>query len=439
MSGFQIDRAFEQLCLNFQQKTSPTTLSPSSTLFSEGSSLPFEKLIEDKAGVVTTVSDKDRLTKDYANAWTDFYPSKAGCVYKSGPAWEVREGPEEQGIRREARTVCRPDIALVWPAMLKKIIDCLDNLGVSLTCVNPFAWANEGDKKPFCPLLSVGVKPKSLTYQLARSAAEAVKKILASINLADVEVAFQEMEVSCSAGGLPLLSLNPVADDVPEYRKAFSARLGVPIAPLSAPSLEGTGGLYLTCAHVVRPLPVFRTNSGMKRVNKSQGKEYMVALGAGGYSRVVGDMMAQIAKLTRDISTFNSQLNLPHISAAKHAEKAEITKLTATRGHLDALHTEVTKFRSTPELRIFGWALYSSPIAVDAKVGEIGYTKDWAFVQIDPKMLDLATFEGNKLYFGTSFPPFFVPPFRCPLFRRAFLLPPFPSPLLLPPPLANLR
>ena len=438
MSDLHIDPAFEQLCLSFQE-TSPTT--------------PIWKIFEGKASVVTTTSDKERLTKYYANAWTDFYPSKAGCVYKSGPAWEVREGPEEQGICREARTVCRPDIVPVWPATLKNIIDCLDDLGVILTCINPFAWANEGDKKPFCPLLlTVGVKPQSLAYQLAVSAAEAVKMILASINLADVEVAFQELEVSRHANGPPLLSLNPVADDVPAYRKAFSACLGVPIAPLSTPFLEGTGGLYLqihndivllTCAHVVRPPPAFRTNSGMQRVNNSQAKEHMVALGAGGYSRAVGNIMTRIAKHTRDISTFNSQLGLPNIRPAKRTEiEAEVTKLTAVRGQLDALHTEVTKFRSTPELRIIGWALYSSPIAVDAKVGEeeLGYTQDWGLVQIDPKMLELATFEGNKLYFGTSSPLLLLTPlFSCHLFCRVFLLPHFPSPPFLPPHLTNVR
>jgi hypothetical protein len=441
VSGLQIDPAFEQLCLNFQYETSPTMpprgtsegepLSPSSTPFSEKGSLPTGKLFAGKTSVVRTESDKDRLTKNYPNAWKDFYPSKAGCVYKSGPAWEVREGPEEQGIRREPRTVCRPDIVPVWSATLKKIISCLDDLGVDQTCINPFAWANEGDKKPFCPLLlTVGVRPESLAYQLAVSAAEAVKMILASIDLAEVEVAFQELEVSRHAGGLPPLSLNPVADNVPEYRKAFSTCLGVPIAPLSTPFLEGTGGLYLkinddivllTCAHVVRPPPVFHTNSGMQRVSNSQAKEYIVALGAGGYSRAVDGMMMQIAKYTRDISTFNTQLSLPTIPVAKRTEiRAEITKLTAARSHLDTLHSEVTKFRSTPELRIFGWALYSSPIVVDAKVDEeeLGYTQDWGLVQIDPKMLNLATFEGNKLYFGTS-SPF---PFSSPL----FLLPPFP-------------
>ena len=417
MSGLQIDPAFEQLCLNFRQETSPTTLSPYSTLFSESGSLPIGKVFEGKAGVVKIEPEKERLAENYPNAWKDFYPSKAGCVYKSGPAWEVPKGPEEQSIRREPRTICRPDIVPVWSATLKKIMKCLDDLGVIQTCINPFAWANEGDTKPFCPLLlTIGVKPESLAYQLAVSAAEAVKKVLGTIALTDVEVAFQELEVSRHAGGLPLLPLDPFADNVPEYRKAFSACLGVPIAPLRTPFLEGTGGLYLkinddtvllTCAHVVRPPLAFPTNSGMQRVNKSQPKEYIVALGAGGYSRAVGDMMAQIAKCTRDIGTFNTGLRRPNLPAERRDMiEAEIKKLTATRSHLDALHTEMTKFRSTPQLRTFGWALYSSPIMADAKVGEeeLGYTQDWGLIQIDSKMLPQARFGGNKLYFGTSSP-----------------------------------
>lgn len=251
--------------MSFQEGTSATILSSFSTS-SESTSVPENgsgKLFEGKTSLV-----EDQLAKNYPNAWSDFYPSKAGCVFKSGPSWKVREGLEEQGIRREARTVCRPDIAPLWPATLKRIIDCLDNLGVDLTCINPLAWANEGEEVPFCRalLLEVGVKPRSLAYDLALSTADAVKKILASIDLADVEVAFREMEVSRHSGRAPLLSLNPVADDLPKYRKPFSACLGMPIAPLSTPFYEGTGGLYLkigndivllTCAHVVRPPPAF--------------------------------------------------------------------------------------------------------------------------------------------------------------------------------------
>jgi hypothetical protein len=305
----------------------------------------------------TAVSEVDRLTDKYPHAWTDFYPGRAPCVYKSGPAWEVRKGPEEQGIVREPRTVCRPDIALVWVSILQQIIVFLDSMGVGFNSVNPFGWANKGEKKL---LLSVGVTPRSLDYDDAVAAAINVKAILAKSGLLEAEVTFVEMVNKRSGGGLPgLLPLDPIADSVPEYRKQFSSALGLPIAPLDMPNYEGTGALYfrlgsdtkdialLTCAHVVRPPPAIPDNEGMKRTSNSQPKEHMVALGAGGYTKVVSDMMAEIARLIRSIELWNRQLerNLP---AARRKEIAsEVVKASNRINQLDAFHTEATKFRST--------------------------------------------------------------------------------------------
>ncbi|KAF8877737.1 hypothetical protein CPB84DRAFT_1794698 [Gymnopilus junonius] len=77
----------------------------------------------------------------------------------------------------------------------------------------------------------------------------------------------------------------------------------------------------------------------------------------------------------------------------------------ATRriNRLDGFHTEVTKFRSIPELRAVGWVLHSSPIQVP--VQPLGYTEDWGLIQLDPKMIDEDTFLGNKLFFGDKYTP----------------------------------
>lgn len=140
----------------------------------------------------------------------------------------------------------------------------------------------------------------------------------------------------------------------------------------------------------------------MKRTSNSQPKEHMVALGAGGYTRVVLDMMAEIARLIRSIELWNRQLerNLP---AARRKEIAsEVDKATNRINQLDAFHTEATKFCYTPGLRSIGWALHSSPIQVSAR--PLGYTEDWDLIQIDPKMIDEETFLGNKVFVGMSFP-----------------------------------
>ena len=56
-----------------------------------------------------------------------------------GPAWQVRKGPEEQGIAREPRTLCRPDTAPVWVSILQQIIKYLDSMGTDFSFINPFS------------------------------------------------------------------------------------------------------------------------------------------------------------------------------------------------------------------------------------------------------------------------------------------------------------
>jgi uncharacterized protein YhaN len=139
----------------------------------------------------------------------------------------------------------------------------------------------------------------------------------------------------------------------------------------------------------------------MTRTNISQAKELMVALGSGGYIRAVGQVRADIDKYARDIDTFNHLLENPNLREAKRAENQhEVAMRMEWIAQLNKLHAEVTIHRSTPEWRAFGWALHSSPIQVD--VEPLGYTEDWGLIQVDPAMIDQATFVGNKLYFGTS-------------------------------------
>jgi hypothetical protein len=129
-------------------------------------------------------------------------------------------------------------------------------------------------------------------------------------------------------------------------------------------------------------------------------RKRLVALGA------VGNMMAQVTKLSRPIGTFNAQPQLPNIRPARRTEiKAEITNLVTMRGHLDTLHT--------------GLRTLAGPLPVSHR-GRCygrrrgGYTQDWDLIQIDPNMLDLASFEGNKHHFGTSPPLLFCCPFCSP-------------------------
>ena len=179
-----------------------------------------------------------RLTDNYANAYSDFYGSGTPCIFKSGPSWRIREGPQAQGIEREARPIYRHAIEPMWRSIGKRIYDKLDSIDVKWTSINPLAYADAGEAKPFCSLiLSIGVKPHSLLYDAAVAAAAAVTGILAEGGFPAIEVAFVESVVTRSvAAGPKLLSFNPLLDDVPDLRKPSPPLSVSPSHPSSIPT-----------------------------------------------------------------------------------------------------------------------------------------------------------------------------------------------------------
>ena len=364
-----------------------------------------------------------RLTDNYANAYSDFYGSGTPCIFKSDPSWRVRKGPQAQGIEREARPVYRHAIEPTWRSIGKCIYDKLDSIGVKWTSINPLAYADAGEAKPFCSLiLSISVKPHSLLYDAAVAAVAAVTGILAEAGFHAIEVAFVESVVTRSvAAGPKLLSFEPLFDNIPDLRKPFTPALGLSIAPLMYPHFEGTAALYfrlskddkrtaiLTCAHVARPPPVF-PNTSMTRNNTSQAREDFVALGNMSYSNAVKAMMGTIGDRLRSIKVWNDMLS--RLGEPVEGEKSVVTKRRKEHVELvakakeeieevNAIHDEVTKHRTTPDQRVIGFVLHSEKIEVSVEPHH--FTRDWALIELYDEKIDWATFKGNKVYVGTSF------------------------------------
>ena len=238
----------------------------------------------------TLVSDSSQLTDHYPAAYKDFYgkPSGAPCIYKSGPAWPKGEG---LSLIREGRPVYGHPIAPSWLKIGSEMCEFLNSRSIMWTSIDPIAFANAGEKSPFCPLLmQIGVKPESLLYDATVAAAKAIKGILSLAGFPDIEVAFRESEVTRSMASPKLVSSNPLTNNIYDFRKPFTPTLGLSIAPLKTPHFEGTGALYLrlnkdndrivllTAAHVIHPPPK-HTNEGMSRKGTGQPHEYIVALG----------------------------------------------------------------------------------------------------------------------------------------------------------------
>lgn len=50
-------------------------------------------------------TDNICLTDKYPNAYNGFYPRGTPCIFKSGPEWTVRKGPQDRRIECETRPV----------------------------------------------------------------------------------------------------------------------------------------------------------------------------------------------------------------------------------------------------------------------------------------------------------------------------------------------
>jgi hypothetical protein len=427
--SLNLDKEFISACLAIKQAGKLSPISPTESVMETSASdalvsitATSGKLALSDIGEVMATDDV-RLTDKYPKAYSDFYPSGTPCIFKSGSDWPVRKGPQAQGIEREARPVYGHAIGPTWRSIGESIYQCLDSMSLNWTSINPLAYANAGEAKPFCSLiLSIGVKPHSLLYDAAVAATAVVKKILAGAGFPDIEVAFVESVVTRSvAAGPKLLSFDPLLDEVPDLRKPFTTTLGLSIAPLRYPHFEGTGALFfrlseednrtaiLTCAHVARPPPVY-PNTGMTRKNTSQPREEVVALGYMGYNNAVKAIMSTIRDYLLSIDAWNNMLG--RLGDPVQGEPTRVTERRQEHVDLvarakkeieqvDAFHDEVTKRRTIPEQRVIGFVLHSEKIEVS--VDPHGFTKDWALIELYNEKIDWASFKGNKVYIGTSF------------------------------------
>ena len=275
------------------------------------------------------------------------------------------------------------------------------------TSVNPLAYANAGEPKPFCPLIiCIGVNPGSLLYEAAVAAAAAVvKNILTDTGFPDIEVAFIESVVTRFTGP-KLLSFNPLVDSVPDLRKPFTLALGLSIAPRKYPYYEGTAALYfhlskdddrvvaLTCAHVAHPPPVYHS-TGMTHKEGSQRREEIVALGIMGYDNAVKAMMATIGDRLYSIDVWNNVLRRlgdpvegesENVTESRNKYLDLVAKATREIQRVKAIYSEVIENYTTLDQRTIGFILHSEKIEVS--VEPYKFTKDWALIELYNDKID---------------------------------------------------
>ncbi|KAI9444650.1 hypothetical protein H4582DRAFT_1764341, partial [Lactarius indigo] len=75
-----------------------------------------------------------------------------------------------------------------------------------------------------------GVEPKSLTYELANTMADAITYFINKASSTGLKIGFHKSIVTHSSG-LKMLSFNPLNDSIPEFCEPFNPTLGLFIVP----------------------------------------------------------------------------------------------------------------------------------------------------------------------------------------------------------------
>lgn len=360
----------------------------------------------------------------HPGAFSDFYgfPTNPFCIYKTGPQWRVRQGPEAYRYLREARPVCDHPIREAWLELGLTVAQYLDAHNVKWSTIDPVRFAEE-ENRPGALHLWIGVEPETLSFEAARDVGEGCKATILS-NFPDIEIAFRHSVYTPLLGPQLLSYGSPFLDPTVGVRSPFTPALGLRIAPRNAPHLEGTGALYiresstsdrvllLTNRHVALPLAVHPKNELYEREHSSAYVGDIILLGSVAYDDAIGAMAVEIGQKHDSIKIQSQGLEgLGEVTEdedariiAKHKEyyEKEVERAKRAIAKVDALHSDVTKHWSIFAQRMLGHVIHAPPISVST--GPQKFMEDWALVTIDRDKINWDKFHGNVIHLGTLRP-----------------------------------
>ncbi|KAJ6619251.1 hypothetical protein B0H10DRAFT_2163979 [Mycena sp. CBHHK59/15] len=342
--------------------------------------------------------DQTRLTKNYADAYTDTNISGRGFV-------------------RELRPINGHPIEPVWDDILTRIEEYLKGAKLPFTAVMPLGFTNEGEEKPFCPLVvAIGVEPEKVAFEDATAVAEHVKlNILAEADFDDddVTVALWEFETFLSSSGPKLPTLDPeLHGHLTKFHHPFTSALGTAVAPLKQPGYEGSLGAFLTRGDGTELLALTAAH-GLSLKAADRRHQEMVVLGNEAYTLAIKKIQTEVGHLQQSINTEElraqglrgrldngaADANGTIAAAIRTAEQnVEISKESIRQ--LNLLHSRVTQFMPIPDNRCIGRVLFADPIGASSD-GPDAYTRDWAVVGIRKDAFG-DDFQGNILYIGDA-------------------------------------
>ena len=348
--------------------------------------------------------------------------SEAQCYYYGLPSqpklvarlstniWAVP--PEGYLPRKECSPIGRHPLQNVWEDVVAPaMITYLESKEVKWSSLDCVRMGNAGES--FHPaIIWIGVIPGSLAHEKGVEVAVHCKSILVASDISDVHVEIRESEViRTSKLYKPARFLEPTAN----AREPFSTALGLPISAEATPSIQGTGGFFIsdpryhgkiylvTTRHVALPSDQ-NSNIFFQYGNSSHARKNILLFSEIGLEKQISTIESESTHNRMDIEHLRRQLIGPErryednaqveallLLQLKFAEKADV----ALKEFLADVKTDWVK----QEDRILGHVVLSPPIGLSA--GEKGFTEDWVVIEIDKSSIDATNFIGNAIDLGT--------------------------------------
>ncbi|GBE77162.1 hypothetical protein SCP_0100340 [Sparassis crispa] len=297
------------------------------------------------------------------------------------------------------------------------MVHYLDSKGVKCTSLDPVHMGYAGESSP--PIIVwIGVVPGSLSAEDDVEVATHCKSILSAHDIDDVHVEIRESEVIRSAGPKmykPVLTSNATT----RAREPFSTALGLPICAEVTPSIEGTGGffisdprnpskIYLVMARHVVFHPDKGSNELYQHCDSSQCCRNILLFGDTAIEKHITAIESEIGGKHIIIKQLERRLEIAEQLDEEDAEVEwnqvlpQLEEAWKAIGALEKFLADDSRDWKKRENCVLGYIILSPPIGLDVR--EEGFMEDWAVIEIDDSKVDLTNFIRNVIDLSTTTP-----------------------------------
>ncbi|KAL5633143.1 hypothetical protein ACGC1H_003589 [Rhizoctonia solani] len=257
----------------------------------------------------------------------------------------------------------------------------------------------------------IGVMPDSLAGGVAFESSKDILQLLEKHDIHDIDVAYRESEAKLLSGPelfAPVSDFHPLKDVIDPVTTA----LGLPIAGLKTPHIQGTSGFYfrvgealygVTARHVLFPEG---QGNGLYTYNSARPKKKVVLMGNKDFNHFLTSIQAQIGTLIYTVTVLEKQV-ATHTRKAQAGNQQAASDLARTQADLDKKKTAIEELKkffvkmkgkwSGLNNRVIGYVVWAPPIGLFTPPH--GYNKDVCVIRLDEKKL-MPNFRGNVIDLG---------------------------------------